>query len=203
MKVTLLAHINSRRIVEQLSEQLTQKEILPHMSFTFAIEGISRACSHQIVRHRAASFSQQSQRYIQVKKLSNLVVIPPNLNDAAAVEFEKIIDEVELAYLKLVDLGVPKEDARFVLPNATETSMIMTFDGKSLMHFFGLRLCNRAQWEVKALAEIMLEQVKKVEPELFRSAGPYCVQRTSCPEGRFSCGKITEIRKKYLQENLI
>ncbi len=99
--------------------------------------------------------------------------------------------------LNLVTEGVPREDARFVLPNATETSLLMTMDGGSLMHFFGLRLCNRAQWEVRAMAEEMLKQVKTVEPDLFEEAGPYCVQLGNCPEGRFSCGKMAEMKVKY------
>ncbi len=198
MKVELLSHTSSKELLVALPvSEVPEKEFLRHLSFTFAIEGISRACSHQLVRHRVASFSQQSQRYIQVKKLGEHVVTPSIVAEKVRESFDAFIAEASNAYTELVEAGVPKEDARFVLPNATETSLLMTLDGGSLMHFFGLRLCSRAQWEVRAMAEEMLKQVRSAEPSLFEEAGPYCVQLGRCPEGRFSCGKMTEIRAKY------
>ena len=119
------------------------------------------------------------------------------MKDKATDIFSTLIEEASTAYQKLVEAGVPKEDARFVLPNATETNLLMTIDGHSLMHFFGLRLCNRAQWEIRVLAEEILCKVRAAEPELFYNAGPYCIQLGRCPEGRFSCGKIADVREKY------
>jgi thymidylate synthase (FAD) len=199
MKVELLTHTPSKDLLEALPvSELPMKAFLSHLSFTFALEGMSRACSHQLVRHRVASFSQQSQRYIQVKKLQDHVVTPPVVAEKGGERFSAFIQEASDAYAELVDAGVPREDARFVLPNAAETSLIMTMDGGSLMHFFGLRLCSRAQWEIRAMAEEMLKQVRAVEPMLFTEAGPYCVQLGKCPEGRFSCGKTAEMKAKYL-----
>jgi thymidylate synthase (FAD) len=199
MKVELLTHTPSKDLLEALPvSELPMKAFLSHLSFTFALEGMSRACSHQLVRHRVASFSQQSQRYIQVKKLQEHVVTPPVVAEKGGERFAAFIREASDAYAELVEAGVPREDARFVLPNAAETSLIMTMDGGSLMHFFGLRLCSRAQWEIRAMAEEMLKQVRAVEPMLFTEAGPYCVQLGKCPEGRFSCGKMPEMKAKYL-----
>ncbi len=198
MIVELLVHTSSRELLAALpASEISEKDFLGHLSFTFAVEGISRACSHQLVRHRVASFSQQSQRYIQVKRLNEHVVTPLIITEKAANEFTSFIDAASDVYSKMVEGGVPREDARFVLPNATETSLLMTMDGRSLMHFFGLRLCNRAQWEVRGMAEEMLRQVRLAEPELFGAAGPYCVQLGTCPEGRFSCGKAAEMKAKY------
>ncbi|MBM3292142.1 FAD-dependent thymidylate synthase [Candidatus Bathyarchaeota archaeon] len=198
MKIRLLSYTNSKDIISKLPQlEISEAEFLSHCSFTFSIEGISRACSHQLVRHRIASFSQQSQRYIQVKKLDQNVVIPPKITEKAEREFRSSIEDTRNAYDKLITAGVEREDARFILPNATETSLLMTMDGKSLEHFFGLRLCSRAQWEIRSMAEEMLTQVKAVEPELYKGVGPYCIQLGRCPEGRFSCGKIVEMRKRY------
>jgi len=199
MKVELLAHTSSAELISALPvSEVPLKAFLAHLSFTFAIEGISRACSHQLVRHRVASFSQQSQRYIQVKRLQEHAVTPPTVADLGKNVFDSFILEASDTYAELVAGGVPREDARFVLPNATETSLLMTMDGGSLMHFFGLRLCNRAQWEIRAMAEEIFQHVKEAEPSLFETAGPYCVQLGKCPEGRFSCGKIVEMKTKYL-----
>ena len=198
MKVELLAYTSSRELLAVLpASEISEKDFLGHLSYTFAIEGISRACSHQLVRHRVASFSQQSQRYIQIKRLNEHVVTPLIITKKAADEFTSFIDTASDVYSKMVEGGVPREDARFVLPNATETSLLMTMDGRSLMHFFGLRLCNRAQWEVRDMAEEMLRQVRLAEPELFGVVGPYCVQLGKCPEGRFNCGKAAEMKTKY------
>jgi thymidylate synthase (FAD) len=198
MKVELLTHTPSKDLLEALPiSELPMKAFLSHLSFTFALEGMSRACSHQLVRHRVASFSQQSQRYIQVKKLQEHVVTPPTVAEKGGERFSAFIQDASEAYAELVEAGVPREDARFVLPNAAETSLLMTMDGSSLMHFFGLRLCSRAQWEIRAMTEEMLKQVKAAEPMLFAEAGPYCVQLGKCPEGRFSCGKMAEMRAKY------
>ena len=147
------------------------------------------------MRHRVASFSQQSQRYITVKRLVEKVVVPLSIGDNE--DYTKLIKEASDAYQKLVDQGAPREDARFVLPNAVETSLLMTLDGKELMHFFGLRTCNRAQWEVRELADEMLRQLRMVEPSVFNKAGPYCYQLGYCPEGRHTCGRMNEALERY------
>ncbi len=197
MKVQLLSHIPTESILKNFGGEVDTDDVLQHLSFTFAIEGISRACSHQLVRHRVASFSQQSQRYITVKRLAERVVIPETIREKDAAKFMSFIEGASEAYQSLVYEGIPKEDARFVLPNATETNLLMTIEGRSLMHFFGLRCCNRAQWEIRALADEMLRQVREVEPKVFGKAGPYCYQIGYCPEGRFSCGRMEEVREKY------
>jgi thymidylate synthase (FAD) len=176
---------------------LNLRQLLPHLAYTFAVEKISRACSHQLVRHRVASFSQQSQRYITVKRLNERVVKPPTVVDSETFEFDELVEKASEAYQNLVEYGVPREDARFVLPNATETSLLMTMDGAALFHFFGLRCCNRAQWEMRRLADAMLAQCRDAEPEVFENAGPYCYMLGYCPEGRFTCGAMAEAMERY------
>jgi len=200
VKAELLSYTPVRQLREVLRGwSLPEEELLPHISFTFAVEGISRACSHQLVRHRVASYSQQSQRYIEAKQLRERVVTPRTVAERAPRLFDSFISAASDAYQRLVEREVPREDARFVLPNATETCLLMTMDGRALLHFFGLRCCNRAQWEIRALADVMLTQVRAVEPELFRGAGPYCYQLGYCPEGRFSCGRMEEVKARYEQ----
>ena len=198
MKVELLSHTPIEGLRSALKpNDIDLDDLLPHVCFTFAVEGISRACSHQLVRHRVASYSQQSQRYIEVKRLRERVVVPRSVEEKAKQAFEDFTSTASYAYKGLVELGVPREDARFVLPNATETCMLVTMDGRELMHFFGLRCCNRSQWEIRALADAMLACVRAKEPELFAKAGPYCCQLGRCPEGRFSCGRMDEVRERY------
>ena len=197
MKAELLTY-TPLAMVKQAFPDLDTDQLLPHLCYTFAIEKISRACSHQLVRHRVASFSQQSQRYITVKRLSEKIVVPPSIG--VNKDYEALIESASDSYQSLVSAGVPREDARFVLPNAAETSLLMTMEGKSLMHFLGLRTCNRAQWEVRALADMMLEQLRKVEPSIFNHAGPYCYQLGYCPEGRHTCGRMKEALERYRVE---
>jgi thymidylate synthase (FAD) len=196
MRVKLISFLQLGDL-QKIYPQLDWKKLLPHLSYTFAVEKISRACSHQLIRHRVASFSQQSQRYITVKKLNERVVIPPSIKVKDGPEFNDLITQASEVYQNLVEKGIPKEDARFVLPNAAETSLLMTMNGKSLFHFFGLRCCNRAQWEIRSLADIMLNESRSIEPELFKKAGPYCYQLGYCPEGRFTCGAMRETIEKY------
>lgn len=198
LRAELLSHtpvVEFRRVLPE--NELPDSELLPHLSFTFAIEEISRACSHQLVRHRGGSFSQQSQRYVAVRRLRERVIMPPLIEEKAEELFTSHIEAASEAYQRMVAEGVSREDARFVLPNAAETNLLMTMDGRSLHHFFGLRCCNRAQWEIRALADEMLNEVRGTEPELFRRAGPYCFQLGHCPEGRFTCGRMKEAISKY------
>jgi len=187
---------------------------IEHPSFTFAIEGISRACSHQLVRHRLASYSQQSQRYVSESRLQTSdirhqtfdYIIPPSIKEDAEAKkaFEKFMMEAQKTYdfivERLNEKGIKGEsanqDARFVLPNAAETKIMVTMNARELLHFFRQRCCNRAQWEIRQMSEEMLKLVKKVAPIIFHKAGPGCLY-APCPEGEYSCGKIEEVRQKY------
>lgn len=167
-----------------------------HASFTFAIEGVSRVLTHQLVRHRIASYSQQSQRY--VKEHDFEYIVPPSVaaNPAAAARFTALMDEVRAVYDELVGLGVHQEDARYCLANATETKIVVTMNARSLLNFFELRCCARAQWEIRRLAEAMLAEVRRVAPRLFGNAGPTCVTRGVCGEGELSCGRLAAMKKR-------
>ncbi len=193
---------------------------LEHVSFTFAVEGISRSCSHQIVRHRIASFSQQSQRYVKLDQFE--YIIPPEINEIEEAKelfiesmnkdqeaYDKIVDILfEKHYNKLINFGKNEkearrqaekkaiEDARYVFPNACETKMVFTMNTRSLYNFFSHRCCERAQWEIRDLATEMLRQVRQVAPILFKNSGPNCV-KGPCPEGKMTCGLIVDIREKF------
>ena len=164
---------------------------LEHVSFTFGIEGVSRAMLAQITRHRIASISVQSQRYVNKDEFG--YVVPPSIaaNQDALDEYEHFMDRADLVYTYLRSSGIPAEDARFVLPNACETRMIVTMNARELMHFFSLRCCKRAQWEIRAVADEMLRLCKEVAPEIFAKAGPGCV-RGHCPEGKMRCKHETD-----------
>lgn len=177
--------------------KLGHYSVLEHASFTFGIEGISRACSHQLVRHRIASFSQQSQRYVSSQERFE-AVMPESIghNPALKARFEGFLAEAGKVYAELVEAGVPAEDARFVLPHAAATKLVMTMNARELHHFFHLRCCRRAQWEIRAMAKQMLRLVRQAAPVLFTSAGPGCLN-ASCPEGSMTCGAINEVRNEY------
>lgn len=170
-----------------------------HVSFTFAIEGVSRALSHQLVRHRLASYSQRSQRYVSEEEFQ--YVIPPSIrNQPEALEiFESCLAEIRQAYMRLSRL-VPLEDARYVLPQACETKLVCTFNARSLFNFFRLRCCTRAQWEIRQLALKMRELVRQVAPRLFARAGPDCEVWGICFEGPFSCGRAPVVKSRKSKE---
>lgn len=188
---------------------------IEHVSFTFAAEGISRSLSHQLVRHRIASYSQQSQRYVKLDQFE--YIIPPEIakNEEAKILFQKSMEDSQRSYNEIVKLlekgyleqGITKssaekkaiEDARYVFPNACETKIVFTMNARSLMNFFRHRCCNRAQWEIRNLADAMLVEAKKVAPILFKYSGPSCINN-ACPEGKMSCGNIESVRKKYKEE---
>ena len=171
--------------------------VIEHASFTFSLEGISRACSHQLVRHRLASYTQQSQRYVELQD-PDTFVIPETIqeNPEAQKIFQNLLKAQFETYQKLIAMGIPKEDARFILPNATRTNIMVTMNARELLHFFALRCCERTQWELRTVAWEMLTLVKKKAPLIFSTAGPSCVQLNYCPEGDLSCGKIKEMKKK-------
>lgn len=219
------------KITDDLTEEAVEKFLemlmsfghqspIEHVSFTFAIEGVSRVLTHQLVRHRLASYSQQSQRYVKLEQFE--YITPPAIaaNPDALRIFEDAMEADQLAYEALVaqleadhmtsyiNEGMSEkqaqkaaekraiEDARFVFPNACETKIVATMNARVLLHFFNHRCCNRAQWEIQALADAMLKEVKKVAPLIFAKAGPGCV-KGKCPEGKMTCGKMEQMREKY------
>jgi len=162
-----------------------------HACFTFSVDGVSRALSHQLVRHRIASYSQESQRYVDYLKLEELpLVIPPKIRESsdAAKIFNEATNKVLEAYKKLIASGIPPEDARYVFPNAVETKLIFTLNARSLFNFFEQRCCLKAQWEIRNLAELMLKQCRKAAPRIFRNAGPPCMyEKPYCREDDQTC----------------
>jgi len=221
--------------VEEITENLTKEKTenfvnmlmdighespIEHVSYTFAIEGVSRVLTHQLVRHRLASYSQQSQRYLKLDQFE--YIVPPAIekNDEAKKIFLQSMKKNQQVYDDLVGLLVKDhekmfvenglspveakkkaskkaiEDARFVFPNACETKIVVTMNARSLINFFKHRCCNRAQWEIRNLAIQMLRLVKETSPSLFKHAGPSCLTNP-CPEGRMTCGKINEVREKF------
>ncbi|MBE5786707.1 MAG: FAD-dependent thymidylate synthase [Clostridiales bacterium] len=176
--------------------------VLEHASFTFSIEGVSRALLAQVTRHRIASFSVQSQRYVSLAE-GFQYIIPDRIRDLgeeSVQEFESQMAQMHTWYQQWQErLGKGEgsnEDARFVLPNACETHITMTMNARELLHFFSLRCCSRAQWEIRAMAREMLRLCKQVSPVIFESAGPGCVSGP-CPEGAKSCGKSKEMREYF------
>jgi thymidylate synthase (FAD) len=161
--------------------------IIEHAYYTFSLEGVSRAMTHQLVRHRLASFSQQSQRYVSM--LTPDYVVPPTVkgNPDAERLFREAMDQAWDAYQRLAAI-IPVEDARYVLPNACTSNIMVTMNARELLHFFTLRCCSRAQWEIREVADLMLAEVLKVSPAIFKEAGPGCV-RGPCPEGKLTCGR--------------
>ena len=193
------APVGASELMETMSDERIQSVLstimasghfstLEHASYTFAVDGISRALTHQLVRHRLASFNQQSQRYVKFK--DGLDVIKPEsvaANEETSALFDKAIQTAVDVYTKLLDSGVPAEDARYLLPNAAETKIVITMNVRELLHFFNLRCCNRAQWEIRQLAWKMLDLVRPTAPFVFLDAGPSCM-RGPCSEGKMTCG---------------
>ena len=149
--------------------------VLEHSVYTFSLEGISRVASHQLVRHRIASYTQMSHRFAKPVDEYYQPVIPPSTKNRARQTVEEAYREAYNYYYKLLEAGVPEEDARYVLPNGVNTNIVVTMNARELYNFFALRLCSRTQWEIRQVAWKMLEEVKKVHPRLFRYAGPNCI----------------------------
>ena len=170
--------------------------VAEHATFTFMIEDVSRALLAQLTRHRIASFSVQSQRYVSMADCFKFV-IPPSikaLGDYAVNEYKYQMRRMHEWYCEWQEkLGgsseIANQDARYVLPNATCTTLTLTMNARELMHFFELRTCRRAQWEIREMADRMLMECQIVAPELFKRAGCACMQGKPCPEGRRSCGQ--------------
>ena len=211
----------SRSTIEDLRDKISRKDqtefieklmnmghesVLEHVTFSFGVEGVSRVLLAQLTRHRIASFSVQSQRYVSYEKGFGYI-IPESiaaLGEEAVQQYQKQMDTIESWYVdwqkKLGKGEKSNEDARFVLPNACETRLVVTMNVRELRHFFSLRMCNRAQWEIRKMAEEMFRICFETAPALFMDAGPACI-RGRCPEGEKSCGMAAEIRKK--REKLI
>ena len=167
--------------------KLGHTSVVEHTSFTFAISDVSRSLTHQLVRHRIASYSQQSQRYVNLNEPN--FVTPPKIqkNKKMKKAYEKTMDNIWKEYNNLLELGIPAEDARYVLPNATCTNIIVTMNARSLLNFFELRCCLHAQWEIRTLANKMLKEVKEVAPLIFKNAGPTCKSKGICSENKKDC----------------
>ena len=199
---------------------LNHESPIEHVSFTFGVEGVSRTLTHQLVRHRIASYSQQSQRYVQLDKFE--YIVPPAIekNQEAKRIYIEQMEEDKKAYDRLTEILTKDhmeeyisqgkgekeairlatkraiEDARYVFPNACETKIVFTMNARVLLNFIRLRTCNRAQWEIREMSIKMLEEVKGIYPVLFENAGPACVGGP-CPEGEMTCGKIRETREYF------
>jgi thymidylate synthase (FAD) len=210
---------NTEKFVNMLMD-IGHESPVEHVSFTFAVEGVSRVLTHQLVRHRMASYSQQSQRYVKLEQFE--YIIPPEIEkiEDAKKMFVEAMEKDQEYYNNIVDILTKKhnemflkegnsekkskslaikkaiEDARFIFPNACETKIVFTMNARSLMNFFKHRTCNRAQWEIREMATEVLRQVKEVSPILFKNAGPSCMSG-KCPEGKMTCGKIDEVREKF------
>ena len=211
----------SRSSIENLKDKISRNDqtafieklmnmghesVMEHASFTFGIEGVSRSLLAQITRHRIASFSVQSQRYVSYENGFGYI-IPESiiaLGEESVRQYQQQMDTIESWYTgwqqKLGKGEKSNEDARFVLPNACETRIMVTMNVRELHHFFSLRMCSRAQWEIRKLAEEMFLLCFRTAPSLFADAGPACL-RGRCPEGEKSCGKAAEIRRR--REELI
>ena len=190
---------DQRAFLEKLSS-MGHESVLEHASFTFLAEGVSRVLLAQLTRHRIASYSVQSQRYVSYKDGFGYIIPPAilALGQAAAEEYRGQMAQMQRWYEDWQErLGAAgeksNEDARFVLPGACETRILFTMNVRELHHFFSLRMCNRAQWEIRAMAAAMFEQCYRVAPALFQNAGPGCL-RGGCPEGTKTCGQAETIR---------
>lgn len=175
-----------RSILEHVMN-LGHTSVVEHATFSFAVSDVSRSLTHQLVRHRIASYAQQSQRYVNLE-IPNYV-IPPKIakNEDMKKAYEKIMDKIWEQYNNLLEMDIPAEDARYVLPNATCSNIIVTMNARSLLNFFELRCCLQAQWEIRELANKMLKKVKKVAPTIFKNAGPACKSKGFCPEDKKDC----------------
>ncbi|MDR1082710.1 MAG: FAD-dependent thymidylate synthase [Coriobacteriales bacterium] len=193
------APVGAAELMESMSDAQVSKVLatimrsghfsaLEHASYTFAIDGVSRALTHQLVRHRLASYNQQSQRYVTYSEEPE-TILPQTIADdpEAASAFNTALDVAFATYTQLIEAGIPAEDARYVLPNACVSKIVVTMNIRELLHFFEVRCCNRAQWEIQELAHHMLDLVEPTAPYIFMDAGAAC-RRGPCAEGKMTCG---------------
>ncbi len=194
------APVGAAELMDHMSDEAVRKVLytimssghfsaLEHASYTFAVDGVSRALTHQLVRHRLASYNQQSQRYVSYAEDPAFIVPPAVDADPDAREaFLEACGSAFLAYRAQIEAGIPAEDARYLLPNAMETKIVVTMNVRELLHFFELRACKRAQWEIRELALLMLEIAEPTAPYIFMDAGAPC-RRGPCKEGKMTCGE--------------
>ncbi len=194
------APVGAAELMEEMSDEAVRRVLrtimnsghfstLEHAAYTFAIDGVSRALTHQLVRHRLASYNQQSQRYVSYETEPQFVVPPRVAEDAdASAAYDEATASAFAAYRSLLDAGVAPEDARYLLPNAMESKIVVTMNVRELLHFLELRCCKRAQWEIRDLALRMLELAEPTAPYIFMDAGASC-RRGPCREGKMSCGE--------------
>ncbi len=163
---------------------------IEHIQISFAISNVSRACTHQLVRHRHMSFSQKSQRYVKEKGQFDYI-IPPTIekNPELKEKFEQFMSDISNKYQEFVEAGIPAEDARFVLPNATASSMVASLNLREMIHLANLRLCSRAQYEIRTLVKMMCDELSKQEPWLKDYLVPKCVRLGFCDEDK-CCGRM-------------
>lgn len=183
----IVDNIDSDKVLSRIVG-MGHHSVIEHAVFTFSVEGVSRALTHQLVRHRVASYSQQSQRYVSMDSASYVTPHTVEDNLEASKVFDETMDAIWDAYRRLEEIGIPPEDARYLLPNGCTTNITITMNARELLHFLSLRCCNRAQWEIREMADRMLEICREQSPVIFREAGPPCI-RGPCPEGKKSCGK--------------
>jgi len=167
--------------------------VIEHIQVTFAISNVSRACTHQLVRHRHMSFSQKSQRYVKEKGQFDYL-IPPTIerNEELKVKFISFMEEISKLYCEFTDAGIPAEDARAVLPNAASTSIVASLNLREMIHIANLRLCSRAQYEIRTMVKAMCDELVKVEPWLKPYLVPKCVHLGFCDEDK-SCGRMPKL----------
>ncbi|MDR0347606.1 MAG: FAD-dependent thymidylate synthase [Coriobacteriales bacterium] len=194
------APVGAAELIETMSEAQIDKVLatimrsghfsaLEHASYTFAVDGVSRALTHQLVRHRLASYNQQSQRYVTYSGEPEIVLPQTIADDSEALAvFNTAMDVAYSSYAQLVEAGIPAEDARYVLPNACISKIVVTMNIRELLHFFEVRCCHRAQWEIQELAHRMLALVEPTAPYIFMDAGASC-RRGPCTEGKMTCGQ--------------
>jgi len=195
---TLLGDMDPKRSEEILARVMGSghHSVVEHAVFSFGVAGVSRALTHQLVRHRIASYSQQSQRYVKFRKPD--VVVPPSIqkDEARSRKFMELMDDIWELYREFTRDQVAVEDARYVLPNAAKTNITITMNARSLLNFFAIRCCTRAQWEIRELACRMLELVREAAPVIFRNAGASCEALGYCPEGEKCCGRYPTLEER-------
>ena len=190
-----------KRLIKQVIES-GHTSTLEHATFTFAIDGVSRVTEIHLIRHRIASYSIQSGRY--VKRGDAAYRIPPKIkmmeNKKLYKKYLEHLDKTQELYNELVEAGIPAEDARYCQPQSIQVKIVMSMNARELLHFFSVRTCARAQWEVQEVARQMLALVKKVAPIIFENAGAPCISEKICDQGKLSCGIWKNIKGAKLKE---
>ena len=191
-----------RKIDKETRERLIKQVLasghtstLEHASFTFGIEGVSRVTEIQLIRHRiGSSYSIQSGRYVKRGEAKFVIPVAIKNNKKILSKYKKVLKGVQDLYNEMIDVGIKTEDARYLQPQSLQTKIVVTMNIRSLLHFFTLRCCRRAQWEIQEMANLMLTEVRRVAPIVFAKAGPTCMTEKICWEGSKSCGRWEKIK---------